>query len=84
MLNTDLYIGHIDSTAPSPQQGPQGGVEIKGNVMAGGTDAHITIALNLWALLRGHLRNSGCRAYALDMKVRIEDLNCFYYPDVMV
>ncbi|MFM7449451.1 MAG: Uma2 family endonuclease [Leptolyngbyaceae cyanobacterium] len=52
--------------------------------MAGGTDAHITIALNLWALLRGHLRNSGCRAYALDMKVRIEDLNCFYYPDVMV
>ena len=52
--------------------------------MAGGTDAHVTIALNLWALLRGHLRNRGCRAYALDMKARIEALNCFYYPDVMV
>jgi Uma2 family endonuclease len=52
--------------------------------MAGGTDAHVTIALNLWALLRGHLRNRGCRAYALDMKARIETLNCFYYPDVMV
>jgi Uma2 family endonuclease len=43
--------------------------------MAGGTDAHVTIALNLWALLRGHLRNQGCRAYALDMKARIEALN---------
>lgn len=52
--------------------------------MAGGTDAHVTIALNLWARLRGHLRNRGCRAYALDMKARIEVLNCFYYPDVMV
>lgn len=35
IFNTDLYIGHIDSTAPSPQQGPQGGVEIKGNVIVG-------------------------------------------------
>jgi len=52
--------------------------------MAGGTDAHITIALNLWAFLRGHLRGQGCRAYALDMKARIEVLNCYYYPDVMV
>ncbi|MGG6242402.1 Uma2 family endonuclease [Nodosilinea sp. AN01ver1] len=52
--------------------------------MAGGTDAHVTIALNLWALLRAHLRNQGCRAYALDMKARIEVLNCYYYPDVMV
>lgn len=52
--------------------------------MAGGTDAHVTIALNCWALLRGHLRNRNCRAYALDMKARIEALNCYYYPDVMV
>ncbi|MBD2426892.1 Uma2 family endonuclease [Phormidium sp. FACHB-1136] len=52
--------------------------------MAGGTDAHVTLALNLWALLRGHLRDRGCRAYALDMKARIEERNRFYYPDVMV
>jgi len=52
--------------------------------MAGGTDAHVTIALNLWALLRGHLRGGSCRAYALDMKARVEELNRFYYPDVMV
>jgi len=52
--------------------------------MAGSTDAHVTIALNLWALLRGHLRGGSCRAYALDMKARVEELNRFYYPDVMV
>ncbi len=52
--------------------------------MAGGTDAHITLALNLWAMLRSHLRDRGCRAYALDMKARIEARNRFYYPDVMV
>jgi len=52
--------------------------------MAGGTDAHVTIALNLWALLRGHLRGGSCQAYALDMKARVEELNRFYYPDVMV
>ncbi|MEM6433504.1 MAG: Uma2 family endonuclease [Cyanobacteria bacterium P01_D01_bin.115] len=52
--------------------------------MAGGTDAHVTIALNLWALLRGHLRDRNCRAYALDMKAHIEPLNRFFYPDVMV
>ena len=52
--------------------------------MVGGTDAHITLALNLWAMLRSHLRDRGCRAYALDMKARIEARNRFYYPDVMV
>lgn len=52
--------------------------------MAGGTDAHNQIAGNLYALLRNHLRGSGCRTYFADVKARIEALNCFYYPDVMV
>ena len=52
--------------------------------MAGASDAHVTIAGNLFALLRSHVRGSGCRVYIADMKARIESLNCFYYPDVMV
>ncbi|MDG2989570.1 Uma2 family endonuclease [Candidatus Synechococcus calcipolaris G9] len=52
--------------------------------MAGASDAHITIAGNLFALLRSHLRGRGCRVYIADMKVRVEACNCFYYPDVMV
>lgn len=58
---------------------------INGDVyaMAGASDTHVTIALNLASLLRSHVRGSGCRVYIADMKVRIEARNCFYYPDVM-
>lgn len=52
--------------------------------MAGECDAHVTIALNLASNLRNHVRGSGCRVYICDMKARIESLNRFYYPDVMV
>ncbi|MBW4646326.1 MAG: Uma2 family endonuclease [Goleter apudmare HA4340-LM2] len=52
--------------------------------MAGSSDAHVTITANLVALLRNHIRGSGCRVYVADMKARIESLNVFYYPDIMV
>ncbi len=52
--------------------------------MAGASDSHVTIAGNLFALLRSHVRVSGCRVYISDMKARIETLNRFYYPDVLV
>lgn len=52
--------------------------------MAGASDAHVTIAGNLFTLLRSHVRGSSCRVYISDMKARIESLNRFYYPDVMV
>lgn len=52
--------------------------------MAGASDPHVTVAGNLFALLRSHVRGTGCRVYIADMKVRIESLNRFYYPDVTV
>ncbi|WP_017717963.1 Uma2 family endonuclease [Kamptonema formosum] len=52
--------------------------------MAGASDAHVTLAVNLVSLLRNHVRGTGCRTYTSDMKVRIERANSFYYPDVMV
>jgi Uma2 family endonuclease len=52
--------------------------------MAGASDPHVTIAGNLATLLRSHVRGSGCRVYISDMKARIEALNRFYYPDVLV
>lgn len=52
--------------------------------MAGASDAHVTIAGNLFALLRSHVRGSGCRVYISDMKARIEKCNRYYYPDVMI
>jgi Uma2 family endonuclease len=52
--------------------------------MAGANDAHVTVAGNLFALLRNHVRGKDCRAYMSDMKAHIDSLNIYYYPDVMV
>ncbi len=52
--------------------------------MAGANDSHVTVSLNLATLLRNHVRGSGCRVFMSDMKARIEQLNRYYYPDVMV
>ncbi|MEH1894876.1 MAG: Uma2 family endonuclease [Nostoc sp.] len=52
--------------------------------MAGTTDIHNTIALNLALLIRNHFRGSGCRVYFADIKAKLEKRNRFYYPDIIV
>jgi Uma2 family endonuclease len=52
--------------------------------MAGATDNHVTIAGNLFVLLKQHLKNSPCRTYISDMKVQVEKADAYFYPDVMV
>ncbi len=50
--------------------------------MTGASDRHEEIALNLASALHGHLRDSPCRVYKGDLKIRVAD--DFYYPDVFV
>jgi Uma2 family endonuclease len=52
--------------------------------MAGTTDIHNIIALNLATLIRSHLRGTDCRIFFADIKAQIEAKNCFYYPDLLV
>lgn len=52
--------------------------------MAGASEAHATIALNLAALLRAHVRGGPCRVYIADMKLRVAPAHAFFYPDVFV
>lgn len=52
--------------------------------MAGTTDTHNTIVGNLFVLIRSYLRGTDCRPYFSDIKVRLEQRNCFYYPDLLV
>ena len=52
--------------------------------MAGASAAHNIIALNVASRLRAHLRGGPCQVFISDMKLRIESINTFYYPDVMV
>lgn len=52
--------------------------------MVGATDAHVTITMNLAFLLRPHVRGRPCRLYMLDMKLRVETADAFFYPDLLV
>ena len=52
--------------------------------MAGAKDAHVTVTLNIAALLKSHLRGGSCRVYMADMKVQVAAANQFFYPDVVV
>ncbi len=47
-------------------------------------DAHVTVAGNVYMALRNHLRGSPCSVFISDMKLRVEEDNAFFYPDVFV
>jgi Uma2 family endonuclease len=59
---------------------------IKGEifVMGGARREHVVVAGNVFSALRQHLRGTPCQAYIADMKLRVEQEDAFYYPDVMV
>ncbi len=51
--------------------------------LAGATDRHNRIAVNIIAQLWNAAGDGGCRVYGSDMRLRIED-DAVYYPDVQV
>lgn len=52
--------------------------------MGGASREHALIATNLVAVIRPHLRGSGCRIVSSDMKVRLAEGSRYYYPDIVV
>jgi Uma2 family endonuclease len=52
--------------------------------MTGSTLRHNAIALNVAAALRSHLRDTPCRAFINDVRVRVERTHSYYYPDLLV
>ena len=78
-LTPDDYL-HLEADSPTKHEYIDGEVL----AMAGASDIHVTLAGNLFALLRSHVRGRGCRVYIADMKARLEARNCFYYPDILV
>ncbi|MBW4649176.1 MAG: Uma2 family endonuclease [Kastovskya adunca ATA6-11-RM4] len=52
--------------------------------MVGAKKPHIVIASNLIILLGNHFNDSPCLVLTSDIKVRLEEANCYYYPDVVV
>jgi Uma2 family endonuclease len=51
--------------------------------MAGGTDNHDRLALNLLALINLHLGDSDCRFHSGNVKVNYQE-QFYYYPDAFV
>lgn len=78
-LTPESYL-ELEENSPVKHEYIDGVVE----AMAGTTDSHNTIALNLATLIRNHLRGKECRVYFADLKIRVEEKNCFYYPDLFV
>ena len=53
--------------------------------MAGAGDSHVKISLNIAALVKNHLKGSGCSTYISDMRVKVDAKDkAWFYPDVMV
>ncbi len=52
--------------------------------MTGAKKPHIIIGSNLVRLLGNNLQNTPCLVLSSDIKVRLEEANCYYYPDVAV
>jgi Uma2 family endonuclease len=52
--------------------------------MSGASKRHNLISNNLNVQLRTHLRGGACQVFIVDVKVFIEALNFFYYPDIVV
>ena len=52
--------------------------------MTGAKKPHIVISVNLTSLLNNHFRNSPCLVLTSDIKVRLQEADCYYYPDLAV
>jgi Uma2 family endonuclease len=52
--------------------------------MAGASEAHSLIVVNVAGELRARLKSQPCRTYATDMRVKVSNAGLYTYPDVSV
>lgn len=52
--------------------------------MGGARREHVLVSLNIAATLKQHLRGTPCRTYMSDIKLCVETMDAFFYPDVIV
>lgn len=78
-LTPEQYL-QLEADSPVKQEYIDGEVY----AMAGTTDTHNVIGLNLAIQIRTHLRGTPCQVYFADVKIRLDSLNRFYYPDLLV
>ncbi|MBK8912271.1 MAG: Uma2 family endonuclease [Chlorobi bacterium] len=52
--------------------------------MAGGSEAHSLIAMNLGGEIREALRSKPCRVYNSDLRVQVDSVGLYTYPDLSI
>ncbi len=52
--------------------------------MTGASRAHNQIGINLASFFHAHVKNTPCRVYMSDVKLKIASRSSYYYPDVML
>ena len=59
---------------------------VEGDVfaMTGTTRQHNEVVMNLVMQLRPALNGTPCRVFAVDIKVRVEAANAYFYPDLVI
>ena len=59
---------------------------VRGEVfaMVGARREHVVASGNLYAAFKQKLRGGPCQAYISDLKLRVEAVDAFFYPDLMV
>jgi Uma2 family endonuclease len=50
----------------------------------GAKKPHAVLTVNLATLLNVHLRDQPCLVMSSDIKVRLKEADCYYYPDIAV
>ena len=78
-ITPEAYL-ELEKTSPEKHE-YQGGEMF---AMAGASDRHVRLTMNMTIALAGKLRGRPCRAFASDMKVQVESVNAYYYPDLLV
>lgn len=52
--------------------------------MAGASRDHVTVCFNLIHALRAALKGKSCQPFGMDMKLRVEATDSYFYPDLFV
>lgn len=52
--------------------------------MTGASRRHNQIAINLVSIFHQHIKNTPCRIYMSDVKLKIAHRKTYYYPDIML
>ncbi|MEM7700231.1 MAG: Uma2 family endonuclease, partial [Verrucomicrobiota bacterium] len=75
---------YLDDEKSAPERREYIGGEVF--AMAGASEEHEKVALNVASAFLAHLRGSGCKVFKGDMKLRCKPslAETFYYPDVFV